>query len=122
MRDYAQVKADGVITREVAQAALDTLEIDQIGLDQVDRNLLLTIIQKFDGGPVGLDTLAASTSEDTETIEDVYEPYLLQLGFIARTPRGRVATRLAYQHLGLAAPGGGNGLGPGLWNMQAASE
>jgi len=115
VRDYAQVKADGVITREVAQAALDTLEIDQLGLDQVDRNLLLTIIQKFDGGPVGLDTLAASTSEDTETIEDVYEPYLLQLGFIARTPRGRVATRLAYQHLGLAAPGGGNGLGPGLW-------
>jgi holliday junction DNA helicase RuvB len=122
VRDYAQVRADGVITRQVAQAALDALEIDQIGLDQVDRNLLLTIIQKFDGGPVGLDTLAASTSEDTETIEDVYEPFLLQLGFIARTPRGRVATRLAYQHLGLAAPGGGNGLGAGLWNMQATAE
>lgn len=113
VRDYAQVKADGVITREVAQAALDKLEIDQIGLDQTDRNLLLTIIQKFDGGPVGLDTLAASTSEDPETIEDVYEPYLLQLGFIARTPRGRVAMRAAYQHLGLNAPGGGNGAG--LW-------
>ncbi len=113
VRDYAQVKADGVITREVARAALDALEIDQIGLDQTDRNLLLTIIQKFDGGPVGLDTLAASTSEDTETIEDVYEPYLLQLGFIARTPRGRVAMRAAYQHLGLNPPSGGNGTG--LW-------
>jgi len=113
VRDYAQVKADGVITGEVAKAALDALEIDQIGLDQTDRNLLLTIIQKFDGGPVGLDTLAASTSEDPETIEDVYEPYLLQLGFIARTPRGRVAMRAAYLHLGLNAPGGGNGAG--LW-------
>jgi Holliday junction DNA helicase RuvB len=113
VRDYAQVKADGEITREVAKAALDALEIDQIGLDQTDRNLLLTIIQKFDGGPVGLDTLAASTSEDPETIEDVYEPYLLQLGFIARTPRGRVAMRAAYQHLGLNAPGEGNGTG--LW-------
>jgi Holliday junction DNA helicase RuvB len=100
VRDYAQVKADGVITRPVAQAALDALEVDQIGLDQTDRNLLLAIIQKFDGGPVGLDTLAASTSEDPETIEDVYEPFLLQLGFIIRTPRGRVATRFAYQHLG----------------------
>ncbi len=113
VRDYAQVRADGVITREVAQKALDALEIDQIGLDQTDRNVLLTIIQKFNGGPVGLDTLAASTSEDAETIEDVYEPYLLQLGFIARTPRGRVVTRLAYQHLGLEAPGPGNG--QGLW-------
>lgn len=115
VRDYAQVRAGGNITRRVAQAALDALEIDQIGLDQTDRNLLLTIIQKFDGGPVGLDTLAASTSEDPETIEDVYEPYLLQLGFLARTPRGRIATRLAYKHLGLDAPHGGNGIGPGLW-------
>jgi holliday junction DNA helicase RuvB len=113
VRDYAQVRADGVITKEVAQKALDALEVDQIGLDQTDRNLLLTIIQKFNGGPVGLDTLAASTSEDSETIEDVYEPYLLQLGFIARTPRGRVVTRLAYQHLGLNAPVDGNG--QGLW-------
>jgi Holliday junction DNA helicase RuvB len=118
VRDYAQVRANGVITRDVAHAALDALEIDQIGLDQTDRNLLLTIIQKFDGGPVGLDTLAASTSEDPETIEDVYEPYLLQLGFIARTPRGRIATRLAYKHLGLDAPHGGNGLGPGLWEPE----
>jgi len=115
VRDYAQVRADGVITKEVAKAALDALEIDHIGLDQTDRNLLLTIISKFDGGPVGLDTLAASTSEDPETIEDVYEPFLLQLGFIARTPRGRIATRFAYQHLGLNAPSGGNGTGPGLW-------
>src|SRR5579875_948562 len=113
VRDYAQVRADGVITREVAQKALDGLEIDRIGLDATDRNLLLTIIQKFNGGPVGLDTLAASTSEDPETIEDVYEPYLLQLGFIARTPRGRIVTRLAYQHLGLNAPSEVNG--QGLW-------
>ena len=113
VRDYAQVRADGVITRDVARAALETLEIDEIGLDQTDRHMLLTIIQKFNGGPVGLDTLAASTSEDTETIEDVYEPYLLQLGFIARTPRGRVAMRSAYQHLGLIPPGGESGTG--LW-------
>jgi len=107
VRDYAQVRADGVITREVAKAALDAMEVDEIGLDQTDRNMLLTIIQKFNGGPVGLDTLAASTSEDSETIEDVYEPYLLQLGFIARTPRGRVAMRAAYEHLGIAIPGEG---------------
>src|SRR5579875_775863 len=113
VRDYAQVRADGIITREVARAALDALEVDEIGLDQTDRNMLLTIIQKFNGGPVGLDTLAASTSEDPETIEDVYEPYLLQLGFIARTPRGRIVTRLAYQHLGLNAPSEVNG--QGLW-------
>lgn len=119
VRDYAQVRADGVITREVAQAALDALEIDHLGLDQTDRNLLLAIIQKFNGGPVGLDTLAASTSEDTETIEDVYEPYLLQLGFIARTPRGRVAMRAAYQHLGLNAPGGQNGAG--LWTTPTST-
>jgi Holliday junction DNA helicase RuvB len=101
VRDFAEVRADGVITREVARAALEALEVDERGLDQTDRTLLLAIIQKFDGGPVGLDTLAASTSEESETVEDVYEPYLLQLGFIARTPRGRVATRLAYEHLGL---------------------
>jgi Holliday junction DNA helicase RuvB len=115
VRDFAQVRADGVITREVAQNALKALEVDEIGLDVTDRNLLHTIIEKFNGGPVGLDTLAASTSEDSETIEDVYEPYLLQLGFIARTPRGRIVTRLAYQHLGMNAPEGGNG--QGLWVM-----
>jgi holliday junction DNA helicase RuvB len=113
VRDYAQVRADGVITRDVAKAALDAMEVDEIGLDQTDRNMLLTIIQKFNGGPVGLDTLAASTSEDSETIEDVYEPYLLQLGFIARTPRGRIAMRSAYQHLGLTPPGEEGG---GLWS------
>ncbi|HEX7733539.1 MAG TPA: Holliday junction branch migration DNA helicase RuvB [Ktedonobacteraceae bacterium] len=113
VRDYAQVRADGVITKEVAEKALGALEVDQLGLDQTDRNLLETIIHKFNGGPVGLDTLAASTSEDSETIEDVYEPYLLQLGFIARTPRGRVVTRLAYQHLGLNLPS--DGQGQGLW-------
>jgi Holliday junction DNA helicase RuvB len=113
VRDYAQVRAEGIITKEVARTALDAMEIDEIGLDQTDRNMLLTIIQKFNGGPVGLDTLAASTSEDTETIEDVYEPYLLQLGFIARTPRGRIAMRAAYQHLGITPPSGEGG--PNLW-------
>jgi Holliday junction DNA helicase RuvB len=112
VRDFAQVKANGVITQDVAKAALDAMEVDEIGLDQTDRNMLFTIIQKFNGGPVGLDTLAASTSEDSETIEDVYEPYLLQLGFIARTPRGRIAMRAAYQHLGLTPPGEEGG---GLW-------
>ncbi|HTK07251.1 MAG TPA: Holliday junction branch migration DNA helicase RuvB [Ktedonobacteraceae bacterium] len=113
VRDYAQVRAEGVITAEVAQAALDAMEVDEIGLDQTDRTMLLTIIQKFNGGPVGLDTLAASLSEDSETIEDVYEPYLLQLGFIARTPRGRIAMRAAYQHLGVTPPSGEGGMS--LW-------
>lgn len=101
VRDYAQVKADGVINAKIARVALDALEVDSIGLDGVDRNMLLSIIEKFEGGPVGLDTLAASIGEETETIEDVYEPFLLQLGFINKTPRGRVATRLAYEHFGL---------------------
>lgn len=101
VRDYAQVKADGIITREVASEALKFLEVDALGLDQADRRLLLAIIQKFEGGPVGLETLAAATSEESETLEDVYEPYLIQLGMLARTPRGRVATPSAYQHLGL---------------------
>jgi len=112
VRDFAQVKADGVITQAVAKEALTTMEIDEIGLDQMDHHLLRTIIEKFNGGPVGLETLAASISEDTETIEDVYEPYLLQLGFLARTPRGRIAMRAAYEHLGLTPPGGESG--PGL--------
>jgi Holliday junction DNA helicase RuvB len=101
VRDYAQVRADGVIVRDVAQAALNALEIDMRGLDQTDRTLLEAIIKKFDGGPVGVETIAASISEEVETIEDVLEPYLLQLGFLARTPRGRVATRLAYEHLSI---------------------
>lgn len=102
VRDYAQVRANGVISREVADAALSLLEVDCLGLDRVDRKLLRFIIEKFGGGPVGVETLAAATSEEVETIEDVYEPYLLQLGFLNRTPRGRVATASAYQHLGLS--------------------
>jgi len=102
IRDYAQVKANGVVTQEVALEAMGKLEVDQIGLDEIDRKVMRTIIQKFDGGPVGLDTIAASISEEADTIEGVYEPYLLQLGFLERTPRGRVATRLAYEHLGIA--------------------
>lgn len=101
VRDFAQVKYDGIITEAVAAHALDLLEVDKLGLDQIDRSILLTMIQKFGGGPVGLDTLAASISEDTGTLEDVYEPYLLQRGFIQRTPRGRVVTDSAYEHLGL---------------------
>jgi Holliday junction DNA helicase RuvB len=110
VRDYAQVMARGVITQEVALQALARLEIDHLGLDEVDHRLLHTIVEKFDGGPVGLDTLAASISEEPDTIMDVYEPYLLQLGFLDRTPRGRVATRLAYQHLGLEPKGRAQGL------------
>jgi len=101
VRDYAQVMADGTITGEVAVEALARLEVDNIGLDEVDHKVLRTIVEKFNGGPVGLDTIAAAISEEADTIMDVYEPYLLQLGFLERTPRGRVATRLAYQHLGL---------------------
>ena len=99
--DFAQVKYDGVITEEVAMYALDLLEVDRYGLDHIDRNILLTIIEKFQGGPVGLDTLAASIGEDSGTIEDVYEPYLLKNGFIQRTPKGRVVTEFAYHHLGI---------------------
>ncbi|SHJ21437.1 Holliday junction branch migration DNA helicase RuvB [Hespellia stercorisuis] len=101
VRDFAQVKYDGVITKEVADLALDLLDVDKYGLDYVDRNILTTMIQKFSGGPVGLETLAASIGEDAGTIEDVYEPYLLKNGFIQRTPRGRVVTDLAYHHLAL---------------------
>ena len=101
VRDYAQVRADGVVTRSVAVEALSKLEVDHIGLDEVDHKLLHTIIDKFNGGPVGLETIAASISEESDTIMDVYEPYLLQLGFLERTPRGRLATQLAYKHLGL---------------------
>jgi Holliday junction DNA helicase RuvB len=104
VRDYAQVRADGVITREVAREALARLEVDDLGLDEVDHKVLRTIIEKFDGGPVGIETIAASISEEADTIMDVYEPYLMQVGFLQRTPRGRVATRHAYGHLGLKAP------------------
>lgn len=101
VRDYAQTRAQGVITQAVAIEALQLMEIDHLGLDEIDRRLLTTIIEKFSGGPVGLETIAAAISEDRATIMDVYEPYLLQLGFLDRTPRGRVATPLAYAHLGL---------------------
>lgn len=101
VRDFAQVKYDGVITKEVADFALDILDVDKLGLDNNDRTLLLTLIQKFNGGPVGLETMAAAIGEDAGTLEDVYEPYLLMNGLINRTPRGRVATELAYHHLGL---------------------
>ncbi|MFY9394915.1 MAG: Holliday junction branch migration DNA helicase RuvB [Halanaerobiales bacterium] len=101
VRDYAQVQAGGEITKEVVDAALNLLEIDKLGLDSLDHKLLQTIICKFGGGPVGLNTLSAAVNEESETIEEVYEPYLLQIGFLERTPRGRVATALAYKHLGL---------------------
>ncbi|MBN1202741.1 MAG: Holliday junction branch migration DNA helicase RuvB [Anaerolineae bacterium] len=99
VRDYAEVRADGIITGDIADQALDLLDIDELGLDDIDRRVLRTIIEKFEGGPVGLETIAASISEESDTIMDVYEPYLLQLGFLERTPRGRMATRLAYEHL-----------------------
>ena len=105
VRDYAQVKHDGTITEQVAMTALDLMDVDPMGLDHVDRAILLTMIQKFSGGPVGLDTLAAAIGEDPGTIEDVYEPYLLKNGFINRTPRGRTVTDFAYRHLGLEIPG-----------------
>ena len=102
VRDFAQVEGAAAITAAIADAALDRLEVDRIGLDHTDRRMLLTMIQKFAGGPVGLETLAAAISEESDTIEDVYEPYLLQLGFINRTPRGRIVTRAAYEHLGIS--------------------
>ncbi|MCP4405299.1 MAG: Holliday junction branch migration DNA helicase RuvB [bacterium] len=102
IRDYAQVKADNIITLEVAKIGLKMLEVDERGLDFMDRSLLLAIIEKFEGGPVGLDTLAAAISEEKDTIEEVYEPFLIQCGYLERTPRGRKATRLAYQHFGMA--------------------
>lgn len=104
VRDFAQVVGEGKITKEIADKALELMEVDKLGLDQVDRRILLAIIDKFGGGPVGLETLAASTGEEANTIEDVYEPYLIQLGYISRTPRGRVALAPAYEHLGRVMP------------------
>lgn len=104
VRDFAQVKYDGVITEDVAKVALDIMDVDKMGLDHIDRNILYTMIEKFHGGPVGLDTLSASIGEDSGTVEDVYEPYLLKNGFIMRTPRGRIVTEAAYRHLGLEIP------------------
>lgn len=105
VRDYAQVRADGTITLSVAQAALKLLEVDEYGFDEIDRKLLMTIIDKFSGGPVGVNSIAAAISEEKDAIEDIYEPYLIQIGFLDRTPRGRVATPRAYAYFGLPAPG-----------------
>ena len=105
-RDFAEVKADGQINQQVADAALNLLKVDARGFDSMDRRLLMTIMEKFSGGPVGLDSLAAAVSEERDTIEDVLEPYLIQQGFLMRTPRGRVATPKAYEHFGLPAPAG----------------
>ena len=112
VRDFAQIKGDGVVTADIADQGLTMLEVDGLGLDHVDRRILRTMIEKFGGGPVGLDTLAATTGEEATTIEDVYEPFLLQLGFINRTPRGRVALPRAYAHLGLPEPKGSGGSAP----------
>ena len=117
IRDYAQVMADGVVTNKVALEGLSKLEIDSVGLDDIDHKVLHTIIDKFDGGPVGLDTIAASINEDADTIMDVYEPYLLQLGFLERTPRGRIAARLAYEHLKLPYKRDIQSQ-PGLWSQK----
>jgi Holliday junction DNA helicase RuvB len=107
VRDYAQIKADGAITQTVAERALELLDVDQMGLDDMDARLLTTIIEKFGGGPVGIGTIAAAVGEDTETIEEVYEPFLVQNGFLQRTPRGRLATALAYRHFGFVQPASG---------------
>ncbi|MEB3102040.1 Holliday junction branch migration DNA helicase RuvB [Ferviditalea candida] len=104
VRDYAQVKGDGIITTEIARSALSMIQVDDLGLDAIDHKMLKAIIHQFNGGPVGLDTIAASIGEESQTIEDVYEPYLLQIGFLQRTPRGRMLTRLAYGHLGMVYP------------------
>jgi Holliday junction DNA helicase RuvB len=101
VRDYAEVKASGVIDRDVARAALELFDVDELGLDNLDTKVLRTLVEKFGGGPVGITSLAAALSEETDTIEDVSEPYLLQIGFLQRTPRGRVATERAYAHLGI---------------------
>jgi Holliday junction DNA helicase RuvB len=109
VRDFAQVLGDGSIDKGIAHHALDRLDVDERGFDEMDRRILQTIIEKFAGGPVGIDTLAVAVSEERDTIEDVYEPFLIQLGFLARTPRGRVVTRLAYAHFGLVPPAAGQG-------------
>ena len=105
VRDFAQVRASGEITFDVAQSGLRLLEVDEHGFDEIDRKLLRTIIDKFGGGPVGINTIAAAIAEEKDAIEDIYEPYLIQIGFLDRTPRGRVATKLAYDYFGLTAPG-----------------
>jgi Holliday junction DNA helicase RuvB len=104
VRDYAQVKSNGTITRDVANEALQMLDVDQFGLDDMDARILKSIIEKFEGGPVGINTIAAAVAEDASTIEEVYEPFLVQNGFLQRTPRGRIATSIAYRHLGYTPP------------------
>lgn len=106
VRDYAQVRGKGRISREIASEALELMNVDKNGLDDIDRRLLVSIIEKFSGGPVGLSTLSAAISEEKDAIEDIYEPYLIQLGFLHRTPRGRIATKAAYEHLGIPIPRG----------------
>jgi len=103
VRDYAQIEAEGVITHSVAERALDILEVDRKGLDKMDRQIMLTIIEKFNGGPIGVDTLSAALCEQKDTLEEGYEPFLIQSGYINRTPKGRVATRLAYNHFGFTS-------------------
>jgi Holliday junction DNA helicase RuvB len=122
VRDYAEVKGDGVITGALAKAALEMLEVDETGMDMLDRTLLSALITKFDGGPVGVDSLAAAVSEERGTIEDVIEPYLIQQGYIMRTPRGRVATRLAWQHLGLSMPDQGQPSQAPIFNPNDACD
>lgn len=122
VRDYAEVRGSGSITLESARAALALLEIDDLGLDETDRSVLRCIVEKFGGGPVGLETIAASISEESDTIMDVYEPFLLQCGFLQRTPRGRVATHAAYRHLGLPPPTGREQAQRALWEEEEASE
>lgn len=118
VRDFAQVKADGVITDDIANSALEMLEVDKLGLDSTDKRMLLTVINHYDGGPVGLDTLAATIGEESETIEDVYEPYLMQIGFINRTPRGRTVTRLAYEHFNIPYGERANKADIALWDYE----
>jgi Holliday junction DNA helicase RuvB len=117
VRDFAEVKAQGVVTCGVADAALRMLDVDQVGFDLMDRKLLLAVLEKFGGGPVGLDSLAAAIGEERDTIEDVLEPYLIQQGYLQRTPRGRMATLSAYRHFGLAAPAQAGG--PDLFDAQS---
>lgn len=119
VRDFAQVKGDGLITKEIADMALNQLEIDAEGLDKIDHRVLTAIIRNFNGGPVGLETLAATINEDSGTIEDVCEPYLLQKGFLSRTPRGRVCTALAYSHLGIPVQSSVSPVMDTLWGDEA---
>ena len=122
VRDYAQVKADGTVDKAVADAALRMLDVDPLGFDVMDRKLLLAVIERFSGGPVGVENLAAAIGEERDTIEDVLEPYLIQQGYLQRTPRGRMATLLAYRHFGIVAPPSIGGASGDLWSPDSARE